>query len=132
MPQEEQLIGDDNVTIRIVSSESRNSITQFIPTIDYLWTINSAADDDPLQVLSQSLHCERFDILSNDLNELRREHQGFNVFCDTTSEQIQIAALSTPQQYGTAVSNTYFLITIEDVQQVSIDSIVRYVESYNR
>jgi len=132
LPIQEQVIGDDNVTMKIISSDSRNSITQFIPTVDYVWTIESANVGSPVQLLSQSLHCERFDTLSNDLSEELREHKGFNVYCDTDSEKVEIAALSSPEKYGTQATNTFFLISIRDLQQVDLDDIVTYIESFTR
>jgi hypothetical protein len=131
-PLEEQIIGNNNVAIKIVSSDSRNSISQYIPTVDYLWTITNDSAGAQLRVQSQSLHCERFDTLSNDLNDQQREHQGFTVFCDTNSERVQIAALAAPEKYGVLASNTYFIISVEDVQQVDFDSLVEYLESYSQ
>jgi hypothetical protein len=132
LPLEEQKLGDDNVTISIVSSESRNSTAQYIPIVDYIWTIAPSKDGDSLQVTAQSMHCERFDTLSNDLHQARREHLGFSVFCDTDTERVEIAVLATPEQYGTTLDNTYFLISVIDLQQVDFNDIVRYIESYTR
>jgi len=132
LPEEEQIIGDENVTLRIVTSESRNSVEQFIPVVDYIWTISSANVGNPIKVESQSLHCERFDTLSNDLTDTKREHKDFIVYCDEDSEQVEIAMLAAPENYGTVASNTYFLVTIQDLQQVDFDDLRDYIESYTR
>lgn len=85
---------------------------------------------DALSITSKSLHCDRFDTLSNDLSDPRREHKGFTVYCDTDAESVQVAILSSPDSYGLGSTGAYFLVTIKDIQQASLDAIQDYVQSY--
>jgi len=128
-PGSEVVIGDENVTFRIISSESRNTTAQYIPVVDYIWKIDGNGTN--ITVLSQSLNCERFDTLGNDLSDEQREHQGFVVYCDESSERVVIAALAAPSGYGVGNNNDYFIIEIEDAQQVSFKAIKNYLESYS-
>lgn len=127
-PQDEKVYGDENTTIRVINSETKNSIDNYIPTVDYLWQITE--DNGAIKVLNQSLHCQRFDTINNDLNNAVREHNNFHIYCDTDAEKIVIGALSTPEKYGTENTNTYFIIEINDVQQANIDEIKTYLNSY--
>ncbi len=127
-PGEEQVFGDTNVTMRVINSSSRNSIEQFIPVVDYIWTVQESPNG--LKVATKSLHCQRFDTFGNDLKNTQREHQGFTVYCDTDSEKTIIAVLSTPEKYGTSTSNTYFLIEVADMQQVDFNDLEKYIESF--
>lgn len=129
LPDQEVIIGDNNVTLTVVNSENRNSIETFIPKVDYLWIME--ASDDSVQVASQSLHCNRFDTLDNNLDNPLREHQGFQVFCDDNQEVVKIVVLNSPENYGILASNTYFMIEIADLQQVNFADLQDYIESYN-
>lgn len=127
-PEDEIVIGDENTTIRVITSETRNSGTTYIPKVDYLWEISDGQDQ--LEITKQSLHCERFDTFDNQLPLTLREHNGFKVYCDTDGEKVVIAALAAPEKYGTEKTNSYFIIEINEVQQVNFDDIVSYLESY--
>lgn len=127
-PAEELLLGDENITLTVVTSETRNGSETFIPTVDYLWVMDQSGD--ALSITSKSLHCDRFDTLSNDLSDPRREHKGFTVYCDTDAESVQVAILSSPDSYGLGSTGAYFLVTIKDIQQASLDAIQDYVQSY--
>jgi len=127
-PQDETVIGDQNTTMRVINSETRNSIANFIPTVDFLWQIGE--ENDNLKVSRQSRHCQGFDTINNDFSEALREHNGFNVYCDKDGGKVVVGAMSKPESYGTENTNTYFIIEINDVQQVNFDEIAGYIESF--
>lgn len=128
LPSEETIYGNSNVILRIVRSDSRNSIKQFIPEVDYLWQISNQSGNTI--VTNQSLHCQRFDTIDNNLSDKVREHNGFHVYCNTDAEKSIIAALSAPDKYGLENTGVYFVVEINDTQQASLQEIKNYIESY--
>ncbi|CAN5613218.1 hypothetical protein BH23PAT1_BH23PAT1_4030 [soil metagenome] len=127
-PSDETIFGNDAVSFQIVTSSNRNSIDQYIPKVDYLWQI-APGTDNSVAVKRQSLQCDRFDTLDNNLSSKVREHNGFHVYCDTDGGKLVIAALATPDNYGVGAQNVYLIITINDVQQISLKDIKGYIES---
>ena len=127
-PADETIYGNDNVSLQIISSDNRNSIGQYIPQVDYLWQI-AGVDNNPVAVSNQSLACDRFDTLDNNLSSPVRTHNGFRVYCDTHGGQLVIAALGNPDHYGVGSRNVYFIIIIRDVQQVSLNDVKGYIQS---
>lgn len=127
-PADETIYGNDAVSFKIIASPSRNTISEYIPTVDYLWQI-ALSSDKSVVVQNQSLQCDRFDSLDNDLTSTVREHNGFHVYCDTDGGKLVVAALASPQNYGVGSKNVYFFVTINDVQQISLNDIKSYIES---
>jgi len=127
-PSDETIFGNDAVSLKVVISPSRNSIAQYIPAVDYVWQI-APGNDDSVVVKNQSLQCDRFDTLDNNLSSKVREHNGFHVYCNTDGGELVVAALATPDNYGVGTQNVYFIITINDVQQVSLNDIKGYIKS---
>ncbi|MGI9027302.1 MAG: hypothetical protein ACR2FM_00430, partial [Candidatus Saccharimonadales bacterium] len=127
-PGDETIFGNDAISFQVITSSSRNSIAQYIPKVDYLWQI-APGTDNSVVVKNQSLQCDRFDTLDNNLSSKVREHNGFHVYCNTNGGELVVAALSKPDNYGVGAQNVYFIITINDVQQVSLNDIKGYIES---
>lgn len=127
-PSEEQVIGDDNVSLHITRSKSRDSSDKYIPRVDYLW--QSQTTGNKQKISTKSLHCNRFDTLGNNLSDTRRQHNGFTVYCDTNPEKVVIAVLNQPQKYGNNTDDTYFIVEVNDLQQLNFDDLTMYLESY--
>ncbi|MGI9027889.1 MAG: hypothetical protein ACR2FM_03580 [Candidatus Saccharimonadales bacterium] len=127
-PKEETIFGNEAVSFQIVTSSSRNSIEQYIAKVDYLWQI-APATDNSIVVKNQSLQCDRFDTIDNNLSSKLREHNGFHVYCDTDGGKLVVAALAAPENYGLGAQKVYFIVTINDVQQISLNDIKGYIES---
>ncbi len=127
-PADETIFGNEAVSLQIVSSPSRNAVGQYIPQLDYLWQIAPGINNSVV-IKNQSLQCDRFDTLDNNLNSKVREHNGFHVYCDSDGGTLVIAALATPEDYGVGSQKVYFIVTIHDVQQVNLNDIKSYIES---
>jgi Na+-transporting methylmalonyl-CoA/oxaloacetate decarboxylase gamma subunit len=127
-PSDETIFGNDAVSFQIITSSSRNSIDQYIPVVDYLWQV-SADTDNSVVVKNQSLQCDRFDTLDNNLSSKVREHNGFHVYCNTDGGKLVVVALAKPDNYGVGPQNVYFIVTINDIQQIRLSDIKGYIES---
>ena len=129
LPKQEIIYGDDNVSFSIVSAEDRNSVEDYRPRVDYVWTLED--NNGTISVASQSLHCSRFDTLNNDLSQPLREHNNFRVYCDDNQEVVRIFAAKSSGLYGLTQTNSYFEIEVRDLQQLDFDSLKDYIESYS-